>query len=111
LDAAPCVLVVARVRTVECSTWGPSGRGRIAREDNDDSLPVVVVAGSNACEVGAVLLVEKVVDNSHFGASTGGECVVDGERGAFVVDWHSWVPAITSYIGILALCSRWCQMC
>ena len=102
LDVVPLVVMVSAVGGVE-GTGGHPGAALIAGVDDDDALPVVVVAGLDEEHLGAVLLVVQVVCDADLGLAALLRGEVDGEARALVVDRHAGVAGVASYIWVLAL--------
>lgn len=88
------------------STGRHPGRAGVTGVNNDNALPVVLVARLDKDDLGAVLLVVQVVRDADLGVTAflGGE--VEREAWALVVDRHAWVAALAPHVGVLALRRR-----
>lgn len=88
------------------STGGHPGGAGIAGVNDNNALPVMLMARLNEEDLCAVLLVVQVVHNAHLGVTAFLRGEVDGEARALVVDRHAWVAAIAPDVWVLAL-RRW----
>lgn len=88
------------------STGGLPGRASIAGVDDDNALPVMLMASLDEDDLRAVLLVVQVVHDAHLGVTAFLRGEVDREARALVADWHARVAALAPNVRVLAL-RRW----
>lgn len=87
-------------------TGGHPCRAGIAGVNDNDALPVMLMARLDEEDLRAVLLVVQVVHDAHLGVTAFLRGEVDGEARALVVDRHARVAAVAPNVRVLAL-RRW----